>query len=339
MSEDSRAAYSYGGFFETEVGGLRILSINTLIYSVLHRPPAPAPEDPFGQLAWLRSRLERTAAEGRRAWIVGHIPPGTETYSYTPLWRSQYVQAYLDLVEDPLLGSAIAAQLFGHVHADEFRVLPHAPPGAGPVLLTGALSPIYDGNPSFRLVEYDGASGKLLNIKVFWAQLPSEGGVLDWRFGYDYLSAYPTLRQAARRDGGLTNGAFASFSRSLWQSQMTRGEEFGTFADWYLTQAGSDLRCCVLEPAITYVVTLATKQRYMGMLSCGMNITTDEQFDSCAQPHSIEAYTKWYLSSMSADWPGYREARKNLWKNIATEPEQAEVHKGCGHMVSVARTV
>merc|ERR1712232_400959 len=134
------------------------------IYSVWHTPASShLPEDPFEQMAWLRQRLEAASAEGRSVWIVGHIPPGMETYGYTELWHQQYVKAYLNLVEDPKLGGCIAAQLFGHVHAEEIRVLPRAPPGAGPVLLMGAISPIFHNNPSFRLVEYDASTGRMLD--------------------------------------------------------------------------------------------------------------------------------------------------------------------------------
>ena len=36
---------------------------------------------------------------------------------------------YLDIVQDEVLGAVIAAQLFGHVHKDEIRLLPKPPKG------------------------------------------------------------------------------------------------------------------------------------------------------------------------------------------------------------------
>lgn len=57
---------------------------------------------------------------------------------------------------DVLLGQrsigVIAAQLFGHVHKDEIRLLPHPVRGAGPIFLSSALSPVYYNNPSFKTV-------------------------------------------------------------------------------------------------------------------------------------------------------------------------------------------
>lgn len=32
--------------------------------------------------------------------IVGHISPGIETFAYTELWYPQYVEAYLEIVQD-----------------------------------------------------------------------------------------------------------------------------------------------------------------------------------------------------------------------------------------------
>ena len=54
------------------------------------------------------------------------------------------------IVQDPVLGSIVSAQLFGHVHKDEIRILPKAPRGAGPIFLSSSLSPVYYNNPSFK---------------------------------------------------------------------------------------------------------------------------------------------------------------------------------------------
>ena len=86
---------------------------------------------------------------------AGHIPPGIETFGYTALWYSNYLKTYRAIVTDHV--KTIAAQLFAHVHADEFRLLPGGGGGGGggggPIITTGAISPVYNNNPSFKLVE------------------------------------------------------------------------------------------------------------------------------------------------------------------------------------------
>lgn len=337
LSSRLAQTYSYGGYFETEVGGLRILSLNTIIYSVLHQPMEPLEPDPFGQFAWLRSRLLQAVREKRRVWIVGHVPPGTETFSYTALWREEYVREYLSLVEDPVLGNAIAAQLFGHVHADEFRVLRNAPAEAGPVLLTGALSPIYNSNPSFRLVEYDKTTGKLLNVKVFWAPVPKGDSGLQWRFGYDLTGTYPELRKSVEHSGGLTNDHFAQFQDSLWRSWNAGGKEFGTYATWYKTCSGNDLGCCTLYgkgPAA--LLSLATKHRYVAKYFCALNVSGEAGFGLCAERFSLTPLIKPIRTYKYHEWEDFEEARQSHWRSIVGMREKAPAGELCLHMISQA---
>ena len=81
---------SKGGFYESEVAtGLRVISLNTVIYSRWHACVGPqkwiepssdpqipddgcgAAADPFGQFAWLRARLENARDLGIKVWITG----------------------------------------------------------------------------------------------------------------------------------------------------------------------------------------------------------------------------------------------------------------------------
>lgn len=237
-------SYRYGGFHQRILGPVTLLTINTLVYSRLHVPVprGPLPEDPFRQLRWLRNKLETAAAQKRPVWIAGHIPPGTETFGYTALWHHQYVAAYLQVVQNPRLAPWIAAQLFGHVHADEFRVAADAPEGTGPVLLAGSVSPIFRGNPSFRVLEYEPQSGRLLGYRVYWANLSAAvgGGPLAWQLGYDALEAYEQLRQSVKAEGALTQAAFGKLAEAMAEG----GEVWETFVAWYKTQVPNDLSNC-----------------------------------------------------------------------------------------------
>jgi len=283
MSNDTVSSYSYGGFFEEVMGGLTIVTINTIIYSVSHSPVVdPLPEDPFRQFAWLRSRLEAAAEQNRTVWIVGHIPPGIETYGYSELWSPAYVRKYLDIVQDPVLGPTVAAQIFGHVHKEEFRLLPNAPAGAGPILLTAAISPIYENNPPFRFFEYDPATQRPVTYTEFFAELPQGSEAPEWRFGYDLLEAYEVLRSGVERAGALLHSHVESLA-----DRMVRGtEDWDTYARWYATQAQNDLAGCSASHDIdsdsqgnvmNQAQKLACRERYR----CAMTVSTQEQFNRC----------------------------------------------------------
>eukprot|EP00913_Durusdinium_trenchii_P032981 g30876.t1 len=84
MKPEVLEQFTYGSYYETREGQLTILSLATVIYS----------------FRWLRQRLQLAAADGRHVWIVGHISPGIETFAYTELWYPQYVEAYLEIVQD-----------------------------------------------------------------------------------------------------------------------------------------------------------------------------------------------------------------------------------------------
>jgi len=259
------------------VGGLVLLNLATVMYSVLLIPAQTEP-DPFGQFAWLRQQLGEAAALNKTVWIVGHIPPGLETYGYTELWQPMYVKSYLDIVQDPILGKAIAAQLFGHNHKDEFRLLPAAPDGAGPVLVSSSISPVYDNNPSFKLVEYCPSTGKLLGFKVFYTELPRGDKKPEWRFGYDLLESYNTLQgSVAAGGGGLRQLDVEAFARTLSLGL----DDWATYAKWYATDIRNALMDYTAVPEDTEEEAnykLIRRRQYL----CGIIISDQEAFESCA---------------------------------------------------------
>lgn len=181
LPEAERARFVRGGGVRYELlpgrGGLELLALNTLIYSPEHRSrfqsgaaagaAAPAPADPFGQLAWLDAELGRIGREGKTALVCGHIPPAVDHWSFRLEWEPVYAERYLRVLARH--GSTVGAQLFGHVHQDLYRGWPRAPPGAGgegaeawpsdgpPMLVTGALSPGFGNRPVYRALSLEEA--------------------------------------------------------------------------------------------------------------------------------------------------------------------------------------
>jgi len=165
---------------------------------------------------------------------------------------------------------------------DEFRVLPEAPHGSGPLLLTGSLSPIYRCEPSFRLVEYDVTTGALLGYKTFWANLTATrgGGDLLWQYGYDLTRAYPSLGLARRRDGALTSSAF----ESLLKEFVSGGPVLDTFAIWYKTLYANDLQRCVDGIRSTQSAVRSVSSRCLHAFICCLAVGTQAQYDECVSP-------------------------------------------------------
>jgi len=269
--------YSYGGAFSTEIGGLQIITINTIIYSVAHKPRKPMGDDPFGQFAWLKSQLKAAKARGRPAWIVGHIPPGLETYTLTELWEDTYVANYLALVQDAELGPFVAAQLFGHVHACEFRLLPKPANATGPILLSGALSPIYKNNPAFRVIEYDSETSRPLGMVVYSAVLSEGSAPLQWHLALNVTDAYEALKLGVSRDGFLSHESYVDLAKDLSKG----GDSWNLYARWYkanYTNALWAYGCAPLAPTKPGEPSMAGVAQYM----CATTVSvTEDHFVAC----------------------------------------------------------
>jgi len=338
MGSERKDEYEYGGFFKAKVGGLTVLSINTLMYSVKHKPMFPAYPDPFGQFEWLRAELQEAHFANEHVWIVGHIPPGLETYGFAPLWQEKYLIAYLNIVQDPILGAVIKAQLFGHVHADEVRILPQAPMGAGPMLLVGAVSPIYYENPSFRLMEYDEDSGALLNVKVFWANLSESYNTsedLHWSFGYDFLGSYPSLKEASSSENGLFNAGMAKFGQSLessWESKTS--PEWPTYVEWYKTRVLNDLML-ISDHQVDAILklSLVAKRRAARKYFCALNITSADEFRHCVGLQDYDRVDSLGAGPLDAgddDSDPFRAsdlARARHWISVATDSDKESIER------------
>lgn len=181
-----------------------------------------------------------------------------------------------------MLGPTVASQIFGHVHKEEFRVLPNAPAGAGPILLTAAISPVYWNNPLFRFFEYDPATQRPVTFKEFFAEVPQGSQAPEWRFGYDLLDAYELLRSGVEEAGALLH----SHVESLADRLVDGLEDWDTYASWYATQAQNDLTGCSASDdsnsqgnAMNQTQKLACREQYR----CAMTVSTQEQFNRCVE--------------------------------------------------------
>ena len=159
--------------------GLTLISINTVPYSSKCTPaPSCGGSDPYGQFAWLRLQLDVVRASGRHAYLVGHIPPVLDSYfsvGSTPneLWTEAHQQAFYAVVEE--YNDVIVAQLFGHLHTNEFRLPLRGARMSSAILLHSAVTPVYGNNPTFSVVEYDNVTGALLDQQVGPIQTGAEG--------------------------------------------------------------------------------------------------------------------------------------------------------------------
>jgi len=167
---------------EDLTANLCVLSINTAVYHKKHKT-----DDPFGQFKWLRRVMMELRAGVRRAIIVGHIPPVIDHYKFHSLWEASYARSYLEIVAQN--ADLIAGQLFAHMHTPMIRLLP-SQDGALPLFVAGAVSPVYENNPSFRVWRYSGS--QLLDYTDIYGDLRVDGPQDNFSFDA-HLSALETF--------------------------------------------------------------------------------------------------------------------------------------------------
>eukprot|EP00736_Rhodelphis_marinus_P012257 Rmarinus@m.3052 len=231
-----------GGYYSVELRDYYVVVLNTLPFSFAGDDAVLA----ASQLAWLASELETAEETNKNVLIMGHIPPLVQPINGYEEWNSDYIASY-NAVTLPKAG-IIAAQLFGHFHFDDFRVmLTESDSPWTSILLTPALTPFFTNNPSWRAYLYYRSDTWLKTFRQHYLDLYRATFVSDdsWTFDYDFAEAYgvddlspKSLHEAAIRlinDGswsGDGSSARALSSCEIPDAQRTQHYMGGRRARW-----------------------------------------------------------------------------------------------------------
>ena len=145
----------------------------------------------------------------------------------------------------------ITAQLFGHLHTDEFRVgladegsgpmtnISVIPSMTTPILLGPSITPLHGNDPSIRLVKYgrrsdtDNPQYKLLDYD---SHSFSIGGENQWSKLYTFSEAY-SIASSQIKENGLSSEVFRTIVQSM---EDERGSESPLFQLYrYFMQSGA----------------------------------------------------------------------------------------------------
>ena len=116
------------------------ISINTNLLDPRHT-------DDCGMLAWLEEQLDAASNAKKHPIVVGHIPPGVSSYDLSEQMNAELQARLLSILA--AYRSTVNSVLLGHVHRDEFRLLPTRTPLA--MLVATSVSPVYENNPGYRI--------------------------------------------------------------------------------------------------------------------------------------------------------------------------------------------
>ncbi len=249
--DEVRGSWEELGSFDVPhptIPNVRIISLNTILFSDKYHAAnfsegcaAVSSNGPNDELTWLESRLSKAKARHEKVWIMFHIPPGIDSYAsiqkyqallkstperasdrqtclsgVVPLWVPSRTAQFNSLLEK-YRGTVIAG-FSGHTHVDDFRVLKASGSDSPFVLITPAVSPIYNQNPSFRTVAF-AKDGSILDASVYYltnliyASSTTPG---EWELEYQFSKTWKLPRIDAP-------GLSSLYSR-IRSDEVVRGE-------------------------------------------------------------------------------------------------------------------
>jgi predicted phosphodiesterase len=222
LSADEADSYAKGAYYRKPVPGtnLDLLIINSLIYSNSLTPNLATGQDPLGQFMFLLMALDSINKTGRKAIIVGHVPPTINLYNFmtdpnatAPLdvyWQTQYSDGYEQIVS--YFQSVIVAQIFGHTHRFSFTIA-----GNVPLIVLGAVSPVYRNNPNYFMVEYDNETDTLISMQQHYLPIDVDGADATWKVGATFPQGFnlPGAQQVSTTALRTVAAAIAASNASL----------------------------------------------------------------------------------------------------------------------------
>jgi sphingomyelin phosphodiesterase acid-like 3 len=250
-----------GGYYRADVPTLknvRLIALNTNFFSTSYSNPCGKPgRDPgIRELEWLDAELLLARAQGKRVWLLFHIPPGVNVYNTVEdsscpnlttqmFWKDEYTQRYLRITARHR--NTIAGSFAGHTHQDEFRV------ATGDFIhITPSVTPIFGNNPAFEVVDVE-RNGDVTGYTAW--HLPNV--TLPWSREYSFNDAYAKPK--------YDTATLTEMAASIANDTPTREQYFN------YTSSGS--------PKST-AGALAKWQGYW----CGLKAMAENTFEACYCP-------------------------------------------------------
>jgi len=256
------AGGNYSVMMTGPMRGTRLIALDDLFLSVKYRTCAGNADTtaPAAELAWLKGQLEQARKAGEKVWVLGHIPPGIDSYS--TLVKLKNVcggdQPVTFLAGDALpemlaeYGDVVRLGIFAHTHMDELRLLAKegsgalAASGGVAIKLVSSISPVDGNNPSFTLARIDPAAATLADYRVFAASNQTGMGTA-WSEEYDFAQTFHESAFTAASVGRLIDefkadsGATAPMSQAYLHNYFVgdRAAELSLFWPQYVCALGN----------------------------------------------------------------------------------------------------
>jgi sphingomyelin phosphodiesterase acid-like 3 len=262
-SSSFQRRFPTGGYYHADVAGLknvRVIALNTNFFSTNYKNPCgkPGPDPGLRELDWLDAELDLARAEGKRVWLLFHIPPGMDVYdsleggacpnlTSKTFWKDEYEQKYLKIAAAHQ--KTIAGSFAGHTHQDEFRIV-----NGDFIHINPSVSPVFGNNPAFEIVDVE-RNGDIANYTAW--HLPNV--TLPWAREYSFDEAYAksnydaaTLTELAAAIGNDPATREKYFTYSSSGAAKSAAEALAKWQGYWCgltTMTGSAFTTCYCAPA------------------------------------------------------------------------------------------
>eukprot|EP00347_Sterkiella_histriomuscorum_P008268 403345729 len=168
------STFKTGGYYRYDLTEkLTFITLNTIYYSIRNNNDLQTGND---QLTWLQTQLSTAAtSEPNRKFIVQmHIFPGLFYFSgEEQFYRTNYTSALLAIINSHQ--NQIQFMLGAHIHWGDIRApISHEFPDLKVVLLaTPSISPIFNNNPGYSVLELSDSNNEVTDMKWRFLQLYS----------------------------------------------------------------------------------------------------------------------------------------------------------------------
>jgi len=155
-------------------------------------------------LKWIENELTNAREKNMKVWMIQHIPPGINTYPSALkvpecvgdtqyFFTADFNQKYVQMIQD--YSDVIATNMAGHYHKDDFRLILDAKgqEAVSYMHILPSISPIYNNNPGFEIVDYDAETGMLKDYTVHYVSVAAPAPQLDkvtWEQEYRFSEVY-----------------------------------------------------------------------------------------------------------------------------------------------------
>ncbi len=153
--------FTSGGYYSAEPLGtnMLVIGLNTIVFSPLVQGDNDATVE--AELAWFDARLASAKADGKKVWLIMHVPPGADIGSTaklvdsngnlagaTMMWKPAYQTGFLEILSR--YPGTVTLMLSGHTHMDEYRILP----SSDVLETTPGISPVFGNNPAYKVFTF-----------------------------------------------------------------------------------------------------------------------------------------------------------------------------------------